>query len=310
VKKGLIIQTRPGVGDACLFLPYIQEITLSFNNHHFTVITKKRSSAKDVYEMEKKISEIVYLEDLISEKKNKINHFFEILKFVKTNNFEIIFIFHFSLFWNLISKFSNIKSIYSYGFFKKNVDIYFNALECTKLWLKKNNVSSHCTIPYKTYEKKRQIILGIGSSGPTKKWPTDSYVSLIKKIENKNIEFYLASGNNLEETTIADQIINELKGFNIKKLSNSSIKEIMKFIKESLMYIGNDTGFMHLSAGLDIPSIGLFGDSPLSYANYSKNIYPIIPDGFKTVGHNSRAIQKISVDQVYLKYLELFKNSL
>ena len=68
MKKGLIIQTRPGVGDACLFLPYIQEITSSYN-YHFTVITKKRSSAKDVYEMEKKISEIVYLEDLTSDKK-------------------------------------------------------------------------------------------------------------------------------------------------------------------------------------------------------------------------------------------------
>jgi len=307
LKKGLIIQIRPGVGDACLFLPYIQEITSSYN-HRFTVITKKRSSAKDVYEMEKKISEIVYLEDLISEKKNKIYHFFEILKFINKNNFDKIFIFHFGLFWNLISKFSNIKNIYSYGFLKKNVDIYLNALESTKLWLKKNNISSHCNIPYKTYEKKKQIILGIGSSGPTKKWPTDAYISLIKKIGNKNIEFYLASGNNLEEITIADQIINETEGFNIKRLSNNSIKEIMKFIKESLMYIGNDTGFMHLSAGLNIPSIGLFGDSPLSYANYSKNIYPIIPDGFKTVGHNSRAIKKISVDQVYIKYLELSKN--
>ncbi len=37
---------------------------------------------------------------------------------------------------------------------------------------------------------------------------------------------------------------------------------------------------MHLSAGLDIPAIGLFGDTPLSYANYTKNILPIIPEKF------------------------------
>ena len=46
----------------------------------------------------------------------------------------------------------------------------------------------------------------------------------------------------------------------------------MPIINSSKLYIGNDTGFMHLSAGLNVPSIGLFGDTPLSYANYNKNI--------------------------------------
>ena len=34
------------------------------------------------------------------------------------------------------------------------------------------------------------------------------------------------------------------------------------------------------------------------YANYNKNILPIIPENFKTVGHNSMAMNKITVDQV------------
>ena len=70
-------------------------------------------------------------------------------------------------------------------------------------------------------------------------------------------------------------------------------------INSSKLYVGNDTGFMHLSAGLNIPAIGLFGDTPLSYANYTKNILPIIPENFKTIGHNSMAMNKITVDQVF-----------
>ena len=77
-----------------------------------------------------------------------------------------------------------------------------------------------------------------------------------------------------------------------------TIEEIIPIINSSKLYIGNDTGFMHLSAGLDIPAIGLFGDTPLSYANYNKNIFPIIPKNFKTVGHNSLAMDQITVDQV------------
>ena len=72
----------------------------------------------------------------------------------------------------------------------------------------------------------------------------------------------------------------------------------MPIINSSKLYVGNDTGFMHLSAGLNIPAIGLFGDTPLSYANYTKNILPIIPENFKTVGHNSMAMNKITVSQV------------
>jgi len=78
----------------------------------------------------------------------------------------------------------------------------------------------------------------------------------------------------------------------------------MPIINSSKLYIGNDTGFMHLSAGLNIPSIGLFGDTPLSYANYNKNIFPIIPEGFKTIGHNTNAMNKITVEQVINKVKE------
>ncbi len=84
----------------------------------------------------------------------------------------------------------------------------------------------------------------------------------------------------------------------VESLCSLSIEEIMPIINSSKLYIGNDTGFMHLSAGLNIPAIGLFGDTPLSYANYTKNILPIIPENFKTVGHNSMAMNQITIEQV------------
>ena len=93
--------------------------------------------------------------------------------------------------------------------------------------------------------------------------------------------------------------VNEVKENRVESLCSLSIEEIMPIINSSKLYIGNDTGFMHLSAGLNVPAIGLFGDTPLSYANYNKNILPIIPENFKTIGHNSMAMNKITVDQVF-----------
>jgi len=302
MNKGLIIQTRPGVGDLCMFLPYIQQIKDHNKNFQFTLITKKRTAAKQILKYEPSVNQIVYLEDeILKFTKSKINNFFRILNFIKRNNFSKIYIMHFSLFWFLVAKIAGVKNIYKYGILKKNVDIYLNALKQNKRWLQDSNLSSQTKIAYPQNSNKNnnQIIIGIGSSVPTKKWPTENYIELIKRIINKNITFFLAGGNNEIENQIANKIINEIKGNRVESLCSLSIEEIMPIINSSKLYIGNDTGFMHLSAGLNIPAIGLFGDTPLSYANYTKNILPIIPENFKTVGHNSMAMNKITVDQVF-----------
>jgi heptosyltransferase II len=301
MNKGLIIQTRPGVGDLCMFLPYIQQIKEHNKDFAFTLVTKKRTAAKQILKYDQSINQIVYLEDeTIATTKSKINNFFKLLNFIKKNNFSKIYIMHFSIFWFLLAKISGIKNIYKYGILKKNVDIYLNALEQNKRWLQDPNLSSQTKIVYPQNNSKNnnQIIIGIGSSGPTKKWPTENYIELIKKINDKNIKFYLAGGNNEIENQIANTIINEIKENRIESLCSLSIEEIMPIINSSKLYIGNDTGFMHLSAGLNIPAIGLFGDTPLSYAKYNKNIFPIIPENFKTVGHGSMAMNQITISQV------------
>ena len=301
MNKGLIIQTRPGVGDLCMFLPYIQQIKKHNKDFAFTLVTKKRTAAKQILKYDQSINQIVYLEDeTIATTKSKINNFFKLLNFIKKNNFSKIYIMHFSIFWFLLAKISGIKNIYKYGILKKNVDIYLNALEQNKRWLQDPNLSSQTKIVYPQNNSKNnnQIIIGIGSSGPTKKWPIENYIELIKKINDKNIKFYLAGGNNEIENQIANKIINEIKENRIESLCSLSIEEIMPIINSSKLYIGNDTGFMHLSAGLNIPAIGLFGDTPLSYAKYNKNILPIIPENFKTVGHGSMAMNQITIGQV------------
>jgi heptosyltransferase-2 len=284
-----------------MFLPYIQQIKKHNKDFAFTLVTKKRTAAKQILKYDQSINQIVYLEDeTIATTKSKINNFFKLLNFIKKNNFSKIYIMHFSIFWFLLAKISGIKNIYKYGILKKNVDIHLNALEQNKRWLQDPNLSSQTKIVYPQNNSKNnnQIIIGIGSSGPTKKWPIENYIELIKKINDKNIKFYLAGGNNEIENQIANKIINEIKENRIESLCSLSIEEIMPIINSSKLYVGNDTGFMHLSAGLNIPAIGLFGDTPLSYAKYNKNILPIIPENFKTVGHGSMAMNQITIGQV------------
>ena len=87
-----------------------------------------------------------------------------------------------------------------------------------------------------------------------------------------------------------------------------SIAEKIPIIAESQYYIGNDTGWGHISSGLGLKSLFLFMDSPpLAYGVYSKNISIIVPNGetIESCGHNTRCKDKISFDEVLEKSLEL-----
>ena len=87
-----------------------------------------------------------------------------------------------------------------------------------------------------------------------------------------------------------------------------SISETIPIIAACKFYIGNDTGWGHISSGLGLKSLFLFMDSPpLAYGVYSKNINIICPEGFtiETTGHNTRGKDKISFETVFKKSLEI-----
>ena len=85
-----------------------------------------------------------------------------------------------------------------------------------------------------------------------------------------------------------------------------SIKEIISIVKYADLYLGNDTGFMHISSALGVRCIGIFIDSPAyAYSGYTKNIEAIIPRGetINSTTHNTNGRDKISSDDVIQKVL-------
>ena len=74
------------------------------------------------------------------------------------------------------------------------------------------------------------------------------------------------------------------------------------------LYLGNDTGFLHIACALEIKCLALFMDSPvLAYGKYSKYISIIIPEGEteETTTHDTLGKEKISFEKVYAKAIEL-----
>ena len=175
--KTLIIQTRPGIGDLCVFLPAIHEICLNNVNSKVDLLTKERTCAKETLEHDPYIKNIFFLENF---QKSNLN----LIKFIKKNLYEKVYIFHYGIRYPLICKLAGVKNVYFYGWVKKNENIVERSKASCAKWLDNQNLN----FSYKIYRKNitpnnnDTIILGVGGSGPTKKWSTDYFAKLIEEI--------------------------------------------------------------------------------------------------------------------------------
>ena len=100
--KILIIQTRPGIGDLCLFLPFMHKISENNANSEVTLLTKKRTCAKEILVSDPHIKNVKFINE-----GNKIINFFRLIKEIGSENFDKAYIMHYGLRYFLICKFND-----------------------------------------------------------------------------------------------------------------------------------------------------------------------------------------------------------
>ncbi len=318
--KILAVQNRMGIGDMVIFLPFIQAISKKFKSP-VSLLVKESSKANEYLQNTKYIDQII---PLLRNNKN-LEHdgiigFFKLANKLRKYNFDSIFIFNSSARFNLIAKIAGIKNIFQYQIFnKKNKHIIKTAQKFLKKELnikvkpnprisieKKQIISTRKKLKIKSYEK--NILLGIGGSGPTKRVPAKKFIKFIELVSKKyKSRFFLATGKNLEEQKILKEIMKSKYKSKCYKLDNLSIKKILPVISNCDIAICNDSSFSHLSAALGIKTIVLMTDTPLMYGSYSKCMYAIVPDGEKTVTHNTLGKNKINPKKIFNKFIKLVK---
>ena len=153
----------------------------------------------------------------------------------------------------------------------------------------------------------KHICLGISASGPTRRWNIRNFIKLCTKINARTpSKFYLAAGNN--DKDLVDQFLGSELSNNCISFKDLKISETLPIIKNCDLYVGNDTGWSHISSALDVKCLVLFMDTPVqAYGKYSKNFEIIVPEGEteETTTHNTLGADKISFEKVLNKSIEL-----
>jgi len=320
--KILAVQNRMGIGDMIIFLPFIEAIAKKFASP-VSILVKENTKPTEILKNNSYIDKIIYLDRNDSSKEGRHFGFIGTLNLasdIQKYNFDKVFIFNSSLRFRLIMKIAKIKDIYQYKLFDKKKQ---NIIKAAQDFLNRSinlDVESKPTISinpkdineafvkYNIVKKNINILLGIGGSGDTKRVPAEKYIEFIKLcINSYECKFFLATGKNFEEQEILKKILNSNFNNYCKALDDLTISETLPIIKNCNLAVCNDTSFSHLSAALAIETIVLMTDSPLLYGSYNPKMHPIIPDGEKTVTHNTLGKDKINPEKIFNKMKEILK---
>ncbi len=316
--KILAIQNRMGIGDMVIFLPYIEAVAKKYNSQ-VTLLVKENSKAEHLIKDNKYINEIIILKRDQTKKSfhDGLSGFFQLVSDIKKYQFDKVLIFNSSLRYRLVCRFAGISDIYQYPLFEKEnqhiVDAASNLLKNKfNLEIKSDPVINikdeniqNIRAKFNFDDDFKNILLGIGGSGPTKRIPSKIFIEFMNLcLKNFKCRFFLATGNKNEEIKIMNEIVNYHKNI-CTPLNELSISETLPVIKNCNIAVCNDSSFSHLSAGLGKPTIVLMSDTPLIYGSYSSKMHPLIPDGVEKVTHGTEGKEQINPLKIFEKFQSL-----
>lgn len=320
--KVAVVYSHHKLGDLIWQLPYINSISKNFNKS-ITLVTRSKTQAKDILKDLDYINSFFYCEF-----RKGVWYFLEIYYlyiFFKKNKFSHIFILDKVSRPAIAAKLAGIKNIIGPGIKNQkkwltnkkflNLNDYknLNYSDQSKKILELNNLKVFDTIPYLEVKKKtlddlkpimednniKRISLGVDSFEIYKVWYEEMFAELADKLIDAKLadEIYLISSQNNKH--ISDKIIELSSNKNLYNCSNFNLLQVIKVIKKSNFFVGNNSGPLNLASALGIKAFGLIANDKVSELQNS-NIIPILPDGYKDEFFRKRSgMKRLTVSKVF-----------
>ncbi len=341
--KKILIYHIGQLGDTLVSIPAINAIRVRHQNCHIVLLTDKHSgknyvSSWDVLKITPYIDQVVFYNP---SNISKFKYIYSLIKELRSINPSDIY--------NLVLRINSKSKWRDYLFFKtlfgsanytdldiinypplKNID--GKLLRLSPQWKRLlETVGSAANVEQiqlpvheeslKSIEKKLdkidfdldklRIVIGPSSKMPSKCWPEESFLNLGFKLikEYENLELLIVGGS--EDYKLAHNLLTSWGMSDAKNYCGKlSIGESAELIRKCDMYIGNDTGIMHLSAMVGTFCVTIFSarDYPGLWEPFSNN-HISIRKNIKCAGcmlskcseHDNACLKLISVDEVFSK---------
>jgi heptosyltransferase-3 len=104
------------------------------------------------------------------------------------------------------------------------------------------------------------VILQPGARYWFKAWPPDRYAELADRLKSL-YDCQILIGGSHQDIDLAEQIRQIAKSKPIVMAGRTTIKQFAAIAKESVLFVGSDSGAMHIASAVGTPVVALFGPS-------------------------------------------------
>lgn len=143
------------------------------------------------------------------------------------------------------------------------------------------------------------------SYGAAKCWPPERFATLADRLISESGADVIFFGTR-EEKVIVAQICSGMKSRAISLAGATSMRDLPAIFSACSIFIGNDSGAMHVAAAAGIPVIGIFGSTDpegtapvTSQFTLVREPVPCSPCFLRRCPVDHRCMTRISVDSVY-----------
>ena len=303
------------LGDAILSTSILNYY--SGSNIRITVVCSPLT--KNIYKNFSNVKDIIAVN-----KKKRGRHWLEIYSLLERVCWDLVIDLRNSILSRLIRK-KNILRIGKVNPYKHRVESLsklINAKEVISPSVPDNNVAKQEAVRIISEKNLVQPILAIApvTNWQRKNWPLENFEllinSLMKKSEAKNSFNSIIILGSEKEKDQCNYLVDKINNINIKNLCGySEIIVIYALLKHCRLFVGNDSGLMHLAAAANINTLGLFGPSKeINYKPWGEKSYFLRTDSkyedlVNVKGYNrhesSSLMKTLTVEKVLRKCSEI-----
>ena len=292
--KKILFITLSNIGDVVMTLPTFEFLNKKYPKSRFDLVCDKRSV--EIFKYFPNVRKI-FIKD---KKKGLMGNFF-LIQQLRKKEYDIAVDLRTDIYLYFIKskqKFFKINNSHLHSIEKHFISVErdLSKLPSPKIYIPKTIFNQIKKFFFNKQDKILSIALGANSS--FKIWPTEKYIALLNKMNNKFDQVFLLGDN--RDFFKAEFFRKNYKNKSINLCGKLSLIESAAIIKKSDFFIGNDSGLGHIASALNIPCFIIFGvGNPLRYR----------PWGNKSFWFQSekKDINEITVETIYEKSKLMFK---
>ena len=342
--KILIVQTA-FIGDVVLTLPLVQLLSKTFPHFSIDIIVIPRSA--EVLRNHPDVNNIIIYDKYGIDK--GVKGFLRLLKFIKSEHYDIAFIPHRSLRSALLAYLGNIGR--RIGFNKSAGKILFtdivkyekgiHEIDRNLSLLKPVSIVKVIKEPPRLYPASADVVfinkilfeeeildtsklIGVapGSVWNTKRWTKEGYIQLIKKLVARNYIVCLIGGK--DDVLLCKEIVSTIgRGRVFSTAGKLSLLQSAELIKRCNVLVSNDSAPIHIATAVETSVVAIFGPTVPAFGfapfgNFDAIIETLglkcrpcgIHGGEKCPIGTFECMLKITHELVYDKVMEVYYKSM